>query len=70
MLTDAKIKSLKEAFADKDFESLSSGIAYLCSLKPSLGLTWDEIAEASAEIFGTTYKEGYFRRNYGDALRI
>lgn len=70
MLNQTKIEAVKNAFTNSQFESRDEGVAYLCSLKTTLGLTWEDVADLSAEMFGTTYKEGYFRHNYGDAVRL
>lgn len=70
MLTQHKQQAVQEALDAKTFTSQQEGVEYLCSLKTSLGLTWEDIAEISSQVFGTTYKEGYFRRNYGDAVKL
>lgn len=70
MLNQTKLEAVKTAFTNLQFDSKDEGVSYLCSLKTTLGLTWEDIAELSAEMFGTTYKEGYFRHNYGDAVRL
>lgn len=70
MLTQHKRQAVQEALDAKTFTSQQEGVEYLCSLKTSLGLTWEDIADISSQVFGTTYKEGYFRRNYGDAVKL
>ena len=70
MLTQHKQQAVQEALDAKTFTSQQEGVEYLCSLKTSLGLTWEDIADISSQVFGTTYKEGYFRRNYGDAVKL
>lgn len=70
MLTESKVKAVKDAFKDRQFNTVEEGIQHLCSLKSDLALTWEDIAEVSASLFNTTWKEGYFRRNYGDAVRL
>lgn len=70
MLTQHKQQAVQEALDAKTFTSQQEGVEYLCSLKTSLGLTWEDTADISSQVFGTTYKEGYFRRNYGDAVKL
>ena len=70
MLAQHKRQAVQEALDAKTFTSQQEGVEYLCSLKTSLGLTWEDIADISSQVFGTTYKEGYFRRNYGDAVKL
>lgn len=70
MLTESKVKAVKDAFEDKQFNTVEEGIQHLCSLKKDLALTWEDVAEVSASLFNTTWKEGYFRKNYGDAIRL
>lgn len=70
MLTEQKIQSVEAALKNQTFSSTEEGIKQLCKLKADFALSWYDIADLSKLLFGTSWKEGYFRHNYGDALRI
>lgn len=65
MLTENKRAAVMAALQNKDFATTEGGIKYLCSIKRDFQLSWEDVAELSGEMFDTTQKEGYFRRNYG-----
>ncbi len=70
MLADFELnKVIEKIKTSGPFESLEDGIKFLCSLKSEFGLSWDEIAIISNKVFGTTWKEGFFRKNYGDYVK-
>lgn len=48
------------------YVSVKEGIKFLCSLKSHYGITWDDVALISHEVFNTSWKEGFFRKNYGE----
>ncbi len=70
MVTQRKFEVVKKFLEENDFESQRDQIEALCLSKVEFDLTWEDIAEISSRVLGTTYKEGYFRKNFGDALRV
>lgn len=69
MLDTFRLNTIKEEYSQKYFEETSEGIAWLCSQKSAWGLSWQDIAQVSRELFGTTQKEKYFRDHYGDLAK-
>lgn len=69
MLTDIKIQEIKDKINNTNFFNREEDIKYLCSLKNEFSLSWEDIAYLSSKLFGTEWKEGYFRRNYGDFVK-
>lgn len=70
MLNSTKLDLIKKAADKEAFSNISEGITWLCSIKPSFGLSWKDVAEISGVLFGTTQKEKYFRQNFGDAVKL
>lgn len=71
MITDAKRELVLKAMEREGggFKSAEEGIKYLCSLKHDLLLTWDDVADLSKEFFNTPWKEGFFRKRYGEYVQ-
>lgn len=66
MLTEFELNMVIDKIENSGpFENIQEGIKFLCSLKNDYRLSWDEIAHISSEVFNTTWKEGFFRKNYG-----
>ena len=66
MITIAeRSKIVEELKNNGPYASTQEGIKLLCSLKDSYGMTWEDIASVSHEVFGTEWKEGFFRKNFG-----
>lgn len=70
MLTTKKFEAVKKFLEENEFETLMDQIEALCLSKSDFNLTWEDVAEVSSRVLGTTYKEGYFRKNFGDALKV
>ena len=70
MLADFELNKVIEKIKNSGpFENVEEGIKFLCSLKNDYKLSWDEIAYVSQRVFNTPWKEGFFRRNYGEYVK-
>ena len=70
MLTETELNNIIDKVRNSGpFETVDEGIKFLCSLKNNYRLSWDEIAYISQQVFNTSWKEGFFRKNYGDYIR-
>lgn len=70
MLTDIKYQEVLETLHKNTFDNLEDNIKFLCSLKSDFNLSWEDIAYISSKVFETKWKEGYFRKNYGDFVKL
>lgn len=78
MLTKNKIELIKKYIDFSDIEEhkfeteedeklgYSDAVKKLCSYKNLIGLSWDDVADAATKFLGLPWKEGYYRRNYGE----
>lgn len=69
MLNEDKKSQIINILHDYKYTDLQEAIKYLVSLKNVFNITWDDIAELSHEAFQTDWKEGYFRKNYGEYIK-
>lgn len=66
MLNTEKKNEISHLIQDKHFNSIDQGIKFLVSLKSSYQLSWDDVALLAHDNFGLEWKEGFYRRNYGE----
>ena len=44
----------------------SDAVKQLCTYKNLIGLSWEDVAAAATRYLGLPWKEGYYRKNYGE----
>ena len=70
MLNETKRNKILNIMYENEYKDIKEGIKFLCSLKKDFELSWDDIADISHEVFNTTWKEGFFRKNYGEYVSL
>ncbi len=70
MLNNTKREEILNVLSNNEYKDVVEGIKFLCSLKKEFDLSWDDIADISHEAFNTDWKEGFFRRHYGEYVNI
>ena len=62
-------KIVDEIKSNEPFESMEEGIKFLCSLKDTYNLSWEDVAAVAYSAFNIERSESYFRKNFGDFTR-